>query len=165
MLYISGCWDWREQAEKGSWYSIQARCGFLKLIVEVRKLTSRLTFFLIHDHGHLRVWLDMMFQVPCLPWEFVKNSWLSLFCMGHSKMTLIHHVWASNTEPNLLEVVSAGTTSMSWQRMGMKLTSVTWHWRNHMHQVHLKKRYACQLFSVETLEAQVHSFHSSSDSL
>ena len=27
--FISGCWDWREQAEKGSWYSIQARCGFL----------------------------------------------------------------------------------------------------------------------------------------
>ena len=38
---------------------------------------------------------------------------------------------------------SAGTTSMSWQRMGMKLTSVTWLWRKHMHQIHLKKRYAC----------------------
>lgn len=39
-----------------------------------------------------------------------------------------------------------GTTSLCWQRMGMKLTSVTWPWRKQMHQVHLKKRYVWHLF-------------------
>ena len=40
---------------------IQARCEFFELIVEVIKLTNRFTFFLIHCHGHLPVFLDMMF--------------------------------------------------------------------------------------------------------
>ena len=29
------------------------------------------------------------------------------------------------------------TTSTCWQHLGMKLTSVTWHWRKHTHQIHL----------------------------
>ena len=37
-----------------------SKVWIFKLTVEVGKLTSRLTFFPIHCHGHHRVGLDMM---------------------------------------------------------------------------------------------------------
>ena len=40
--FISGCWDWREKAEKDSWYSIQAyssKVSIFKLIVEIHLLS------------------------------------------------------------------------------------------------------------------------------
>ena len=117
-------------------------------------------------------------QVPCPSW----NSWLLLFSMGHSNMTCAQHVWASNTgllawfklltaipqgQRICTEAVSAwlllsdeprSTTSMSWQHLGMKLTSVTWHWRKHMHQIHLKNAMHVVDF-VETLKPKsIHSW-------
>ena len=57
-------WMLRLEGTSGKRFLVQysSKVWIFKLIVEVRKLTSRLTFFLIHDHGHLRVWLDMMFH-------------------------------------------------------------------------------------------------------
>ena len=40
--FVSGCWDWREKAEKDSWYSIQAyssKVSIFKLIVEINLLS------------------------------------------------------------------------------------------------------------------------------
>ena len=86
--------------------------------------------------------------------------------MSHSKTRSMGLLYAlgshpSRTEPNNLlssaiayvaqricaEAVSAwflpsdepkSTTSTCWQHLGMKLTSVTWHRRKQMHQVHLE---------------------------
>ena len=181
--WISGCWDWREKAEKGSWYSIQAysskvwifwtNCRSDKTDKQIHLLSYSLSWaspsfsrhdVLLKERAPCLFFIRVRATVDCCSSAWVIQKWHLLICspcLGFEYWALsFRQPSVARTEPNLLssaiayvaqrictEAVSAwflpgdepkSTTSMCWQHLGMKLTSVTWHWRKQMHQVHLE---------------------------
>ena len=96
--------------------------------------------------------MEVRATVNCCSSARVLEKWDLLTIFGRRKFCFWHRLslklWTAIAEGQRIctEAVSVWlllsdeprTTSMCWQHLGMKLTSVTWHWRKHMHQVRLE---------------------------
>ena len=178
------CWDWMEKRKIRFLvqYSSCPRC--FKLMVEVRTFFL-MALMALSCPRHLRVWIDMMIheksgQVQLLSPIALHGSLKNEICKPYRFRILLFRHGSSLKQSSLMdsaiayvaqrictEAVSAwflpsddlGTTSMSWQRMGMKLTSVTWHWQNICIKFTWKNALHVVNF-VETLKPKsIHSIH------
>ena len=80
---ILGCWDWTGKVEKGSWYSIQARCELSNYCncrsEKTDKQIDLLSYSLSWASPSLtRHDIPLPDQVPCPSWNFVQLSTVAL---------------------------------------------------------------------------------------
>ena len=141
--WISGCWDWREKAEKGSWYSIQAysskvwifwtNCRSDKTDKQIHLLSYSLSWaspsfsrhdVLLKERAPCLFFIRVRATVDCCSSAWVIQKWHLLICspcLGFEYWALsFRQPSVARTEPNLLSsAIACRSAHLHWGSFGL----------------------------------------------